>query len=219
MKEFIGARRARTLAGLVIFAGLAPFLLALMACLDAPIGDPERSLVDPAITGVWISKAERTLWVVEPWDKRTWITTWLKPDTPDPAEASEEAGPQDDLSRFEAAKSADVAVFKTWLTEIGGVRFLVLEPKTVVQAEGGMTPGVWLAYALNQPDPAHIELRLVDQAQDAKTTAEAEAFIRAHAKDGKLFGEGSRPAVLHRIPEADYGRVEKVLKHLDVGLH
>jgi len=40
-------RRGQTLAGLVIFAGLAPFLAAVPACLDTPMGDPEKSVVNP----------------------------------------------------------------------------------------------------------------------------------------------------------------------------
>ena len=53
MKLSISGSRARTLAGIVIFAGLASFLLALMACLKVPVGDPEKSQVDPALSGVW----------------------------------------------------------------------------------------------------------------------------------------------------------------------
>ena len=217
MLRFIGARRARTLAGLILFAGLSPFLLAVMACLEAPIGDPEQSAVDPAITGVWMHETENdALWLLEPWDQRTWISTWISLKESDASVTGSEAGAQDWLSRFEAVETADVTVFKTWLTEIGGVRFLVLEPKGNVHAVEGMTPVFWFAYELKQPDPTHLALRLVSKTGGASTTEEIEKYIAAHAKDGELF-DTDPPVRLYRVPEIEYGRVGDVLKKLGVG--
>ena len=84
MKLSISSSRARTIAGLALFAGLAPFLLALMACLKVPVGNPERSRIDPALSGVWRADHGQSgtllgeLWIIEPWDARTWIVTTLE---------------------------------------------------------------------------------------------------------------------------------------------
>lgn len=224
MKLIVGDRRWRSLLGLALFAVLAPSLLTLMACLEVPIGAPEKSVVDPALSGAWLSvddnSAEPWLWLLEPWDQRTWITTWVMAESAAPEE-TEGAGPREglrDLEALEALESATVAVFKTWLTEIGGVRFLVLEPKVVLNADTGMAPQTWLAFAIVQAGPERLEMQLIDQPADATTTEETEARIAALAKDGKLFATNGQPRLFRRIGEAEFERVGDVFRNLGIGL-
>lgn len=59
-------------------------ILVLMAgCLDwewdpVPLGDPEKSRIDPWYSGLWWDGDE--VWVFEPYDKRTWLVSfyWIK---------------------------------------------------------------------------------------------------------------------------------------------
>jgi len=75
-------RRDRSRGGLVISILILPILLGVMGCftLPVPIGNPEKSRIDPALTGAWIAEVDYgDAWVLvfEPFDKRTWLLTWL----------------------------------------------------------------------------------------------------------------------------------------------
>jgi len=82
-----GAQRWRSIAGLAIVLVLLPFVLGNDSCfvLKTPVGDPEHSRVDPSISGVWLAAGEieskklpeyeGTLWLIEPYDARTWLVT------------------------------------------------------------------------------------------------------------------------------------------------
>ena len=70
----------RSIYGLVLMLGIVPVITGILACMPVPIGDPERSKVDPDITGVWAvltieeeSDSEAGAYVFEPFDKRTWL--------------------------------------------------------------------------------------------------------------------------------------------------
>jgi hypothetical protein len=82
MLSFLHAPRGRSLLGAVLAVSFVPVLLAISACLDTPIGDPEQGWADPRISGVWLTGLdgeltdhEGYLWVFEPWDGRTWLVT------------------------------------------------------------------------------------------------------------------------------------------------
>jgi hypothetical protein len=66
-----------------------------------------------------------------------------------------------------------------------------------------------------------VELQLVgpDPFEKAKTRAEAEAILRKRARDPALYGDGEVPQVLVRVPETEYGRVEELLKTLNMFAH
>ncbi len=90
-------RRNRSRAGLIVSILILPFLLGVMACfvLPVPIGNPEKSRVDPAMSGIWLAAGGSEGWLValEPYDKRTWLVTWMMlestTDEDDEAEAGE----------------------------------------------------------------------------------------------------------------------------------
>jgi hypothetical protein len=228
MKLSISSSRARTIAGLVMFAGLAPFLLALIACLKVPVGNPERSRIDPALSGVWLEEDSQSgmllgeLWIIEPWDARTWIVTTLAAKDDDSAdEAADEAAPtttSDVITRLESNGLESSREYKAWLATFGGVRFLVLEPKRVVRDKAGMKPVMWTVFKVTQPTADRVKLLLVDgdEIVKAKTTAKAEAILRQHARDPALYRDSKEPQILRRVPEAEYGRMEELLKTLNI---
>jgi hypothetical protein len=86
IKRFLGdpapaGRRNRSRAGLIVSILILPLLLGVMACfvLPVPIGNPEKSRIDPAMSGIWLAADESEGWLValEPYDKRTWLVTWM----------------------------------------------------------------------------------------------------------------------------------------------
>ena len=52
--------RTRSRSGLLVWVVMLPVLLGVMGCfeLPAPIGDPERSRIEPGITGIWVDDDE-----------------------------------------------------------------------------------------------------------------------------------------------------------------
>jgi hypothetical protein len=222
MKLSISSSRARTIAGLVLLAGLAPFLLALMACLKVPVGDPEKSRIDPALSGVWRvehnGKSSDSLWIIEPWDARTWIVTMLDARDDDSADEAAATTPRDVLTLLESSGPESIDAYKAWLATFGGVRFLVLEPKSPIRDLMGEKPEFWPTFKVQPTTAGRVELRLVigKDIDKAKTTAQAEAILRKHARDPALYGDGSESYVLLRVPETEYDRVDALLESLNM---
>jgi len=87
LREFLGNggaddRRRRSRSGLILSILMLPMLLGVMGCfeLPAPIGDPEKSRIDPAMNGIWIAESgdfEGLVMIFEPYDKRTWLVRWV----------------------------------------------------------------------------------------------------------------------------------------------
>lgn len=221
MDHAINSSRARTIAGLATFALIAPFLLALMACLEVPVGDPEKSRIDPALSGVWRVEhqdgSDFSLWIIEPWDARTWIVTMLDAEDDDSAATK----PRDVLTRLESSGLKSIDAYKAWLATFGGVRFLVLEPKRPLHDLTGEKPEVWFALKVQQPTSDRVELHGVagDLMAEAKTTAAAEAILRKHARDPALYSDGNESFILLRVPETEYGRVGELLESLQISTH
>lgn len=222
MKRSISSSRARTIVGLVLLAGLGPFLLALMACLKVPVGDPEKSRIDPALSGVWRvehnGKSSDSLWIIEPWDARTWMLTMLDARDDDLADDSPATTPRDVLTLLEGNGPERIDTYKAWLATFGGVRFLVLEPKRPLHDLMGEKPEFWFAFKVQETTAERVELLLAigKNVDEAKTTAKAEAILRKHARDPALYGDGSESYALLPVPETEYGRVEELLESLNI---
>ena len=73
-------KHRRSLGGLLMALIMAPFVISVLACLEAPIGNPETSKVDPKLSGVWFGKynGEPALLVLQPYDKRTYLVGWFR---------------------------------------------------------------------------------------------------------------------------------------------
>ena len=64
------------LVALVTVAPLIVVILWLTACVKHPVGDPEKSRVDPAYSGVWLeqeSNGDRSFLFLRPYDARTYF--------------------------------------------------------------------------------------------------------------------------------------------------
>lgn len=122
---------ARRLAGLGLALVMIPVFIGLLACMPVPIGDPEKSRIDDAITGAWLAVTEDEqpmLFVFMPYDKRTWHVRYfdLHGDYDQPVL---------DLDRDEVLAGVDSGAgfefqgtYKAWRTKLGGEWFLVWEP-------------------------------------------------------------------------------------------
>lgn len=89
--------------------------VAIGGCLNVPLGDPEKSTVDPKLVGIWLrrddSGGEVTILQAQAYDARTYhvIQYGAKPD---PAGGWERSGEM---------------IYKGWLTEVAGRTFVTLQ--------------------------------------------------------------------------------------------
>ena len=58
----------RSRAGFLLTLALLPLLVGVWACFPVPVGDPEKSRIDPSMSGLWLG--EEALIVLDPYDKR-----------------------------------------------------------------------------------------------------------------------------------------------------
>jgi hypothetical protein len=72
----------RSVSGALLMLIIAPVIIGLLACMPVPIGDPERSRIDPEITGVWFfhGDGDPGFYAFEPYDKRTWLLSGVRDD-------------------------------------------------------------------------------------------------------------------------------------------
>lgn len=218
------ASRRRSWVGLLITVILLPLLVGVLACMPVPVGDPEKSRIDPAMSGVWISNGEDQfpLMVLDPYDKRTWLVSWigLGEKTPAATEQNDEAVINKEISIASIIDSfhknqyfADgIVLFKGWLIKIKGEQFLTLEPKT---SEPGLTPEYWWVFRVRLDDGNRLQLLGVDEnfegLKGVETSAKAEKIIRRNLNNPELFGD---PLDFHKVSPDDLEAVNKVIGEL-----
>jgi hypothetical protein len=232
--------RGRTALGLSLAALFIPVVLGIMACfgLQTPIGDPEKGWADPRVSGAWLwgdpfpAEREAGVWIFEPWDGRTWLVALVMFSAPGVededeegesdtgAEPDTEVVPQftaDDLLRVldslsdPQVESDYVALFKGWLTSIGGRRFLVLEPRMVHNEDQVFGPPEWWVFRLVLEDKRMLLYPLDRDVEDlGEITARgpAEQVILRHADDPEFY---DAPLVLYPVPREAFGHLSDAL--------
>jgi hypothetical protein len=213
----------RSISGGLLMLAIIPVLLGLLACMPVPIGDPEKSRVDPDLTGVWFVSVEETetgVLILDAYDKRTWLGVYGEPE-------AIEGIDKPDITSYDglvAAMGADgapwqvelteVMIVKAWLTELGGETFMVWQPKAVFDDDDNLAAD----YAYN--------FHLVKQSRDSFTLAffaddhpgfddvdtedkkQLEAAIRKNAKDPDFYDD--EPLRLIRVKAADLARFDSL---------
>lgn len=200
--------KARSLSGAALALVLIPIFAGLLACMPVPIGDPERSRIDPELSGVWAVLSDEAgsgdagFFVFEPYDKRTWLISG----------AALKEGEDSDLSEYnlttydgfiELAASEPVAdnyihveviqVYKAWLKKLGGEVFMTWEPKFILE-DGISEKEVWFVYKVTKEGPDKIHLQYVDGESDLfdnvrETRRAYEKVIRRNVDNPELYGD------------------------------
>jgi hypothetical protein len=190
----------RSASGALLMLAIIPGIVGLLACMPVPIGDPERSRIDPAISGVWMfpSDDQPAFYAFEPYDKRTWLLSIV------PIERGKEA----DLDNYKLSKDVDfdrlienesvgkdgatatsLSLYKVWRTKLGGEWFMTLEPKADFENES-FSPEVWFVFGIGRPDENELTLRMVggDLFKDVAETRRAfERVIKKNARNEELY--------------------------------
>lgn len=173
--------RSRSITGALIAILALPVFLGLLACIPSfpvPIGDAEKSRIEPSVSGMWVAADEPEIivfWFI-PYDKRTWLLSSYVIETdeelcdPDElAEAGEVSTYDEIFDRIDSASSCLVAVpmlaWKTWLTELGGRQFITLEIKSFYNP--AEEDNWWMVYGMDMTTPDVLRLWEMDAENDA----------------------------------------------------
>ena len=236
IKLFFGNKAAqqqklRSRAGLLLALVLMPFLLGILACLPVPVGDPEKSRIDPTMSGIWIGDidGDLTIIVLDPYDKRSWLMSWIfleegrdvdsdESTEPDGSELKPDTSPLQILrpDSDRQIKISGFNLYKAWLTRIKGVPFITWESKNLSETLPEMVPEYWWVFRVRRSGDDILYLDAfdldIDDLDEAKTRKEAEKIIGRHINDPEFFNDIEDPFMeLHRVPESDYETVTRLL--------
>ena len=202
--------RSRSLSGAALMLMIIPLFAGLLACMPVPIGDPERSRVDPEITGVWAVLGDdesvdgALFYVFEQYDKRTWLVTGVLIEARADLDLSaydlatyegfiDLSAAADDGTDFVHAE--EIVIYKVWLKKLGGEVFMTWEPKVVLD-DGIAEPDTWLVYRVQKDDRNSFRLRMVNGEADlfddvAKTRRAYERVVARNVSNPELYDDGS----------------------------
>lgn len=170
----------RSLAGLAIAVISLPVFLSLLACLPVPVGDPEKSRIDPELTGIWLHMGEGEIPAVtlfEPYDKRTWLVTMhtVSDDGEGCAEDTDESsspGYAYWVQLYEAAAGNcyefdGSAIYKVWRTRMSDTWLMTWEPKGAFDENHGFGSEYWLVFRSDRESGDRFTLTMIDAGHEA----------------------------------------------------
>lgn len=224
--------KRRSASGALLMLVIVPMFAGLLACMPVPIGNPERSHIDPALSGIWMATEGSSIdgsvfYLLQPYDKRTWLVIGVGIDEGAEADFSDvEAETTEEVFAFlreipvgEAGMvpSDNVALYKAWLTKLGGVTFMTWELHGGVDASGSLRPEYWFNWKIERVGNDRIDLYLCcdggeedvlgdlpDPGTDAtdkeldKARRAWERALRKHAKNPDIYAD--EVSTLVRVP-------------------
>lgn len=192
----------RTLLAVALFVPLAAVLLAIFACLPAPVGDPEKSQVDPSLSGIYKltppdpNDKSAELVILKPWDAKTYLLQYMTVDSKDNKETHQ------------------IQHFKAWLTTLNEKTFLTAQPlddtASLIGADTSDKP-FWVVLRLDKV-PSGLEIRMVSPDSEFMKNLtkqdEIEAAIKAHVSDNALYGD---TATFKKLGKDDQPQIDEIL--------
>ena len=220
----------RSISGALLMLVIIPVFAGLLACMPVPVGDPERSRIDPDLNGFWALEISgdpgAALYFLRPYDKRTWliIGTGMEAseraelEAPDPDNAEEFiAALREHKIGWDAVTASGVTLYKAWQTKLGKNWFMTWEPIGDIHDEESYAPEGWFVWKMERESENYLKLVLVNFEHDMfepvfapldeeenpdlrKIRKKLERTLRRNADDPELFNEEAYWA-LTRIPE------------------
>ena len=192
----------RSISGAVLMLAIIPAIIGILACMPVPIGNPERSRIDPEISGVWVwlDSDDDAFYAFEPYDKRTWLLTGIPIEEGKDADFSDyDLDEYDDLVHLmenesigdDGATATGTVVYKAWLTKLGGVWFMTWEPKATFNQDN-FKPEIWWVFRIDRPDANSLDLHLVggDLFNGVEENRRAfERVIKKNARNPELYDD------------------------------
>ena len=218
----------RSRAGFLLALALLPLLVGVWACFPVPVGDPEKSRIDPSMSGLWLG--EDVLMVLDPYDKRTWLISCFefstKPDSDSKgtdesaSDSSDEGFSNLELLRKNRLEIDGFSIYKGWLTKIKSERFITWESKTLTETLPDMAPEYWVVFRVRQgsDEVMHFDSLGLDDEEfdDIETRSQAEKFIRRHMNDPDFYSDNSEPLMFGRLSKGDYEAASRLIKQFGV---
>jgi len=232
--------KIRSFSGAVLMLIVIPFFAGLLACMPVPIGDPERSRIDPSLSGPWVMDdgSDSNLYLFQPYDKRTWLVVGAQIEEGSEAEIDDldikTAGDVFAALRTysigdDGITSATTIAFKAWLTKLGGEQFMTWEPVGGMNADGSFMPEYWFVYKVVKDTKDRVNLYVVNpeyEGFEGITTPDDyegddyvgdmqrtwERALKKHAKDPELFSDD--PWVMHRVPASAVEKAAKLFQEV-----
>ena len=205
--------RQRSFTGAAIGLALIPVFIGLLACIPTfpvPVGDPEKSSIDPYISGLWLFSSEPDhLYVFEPYDKRTWLISGFDIEQDDEYcdfDSADEPTTDDDdeyaqlMSRY-LTHDADCFELdggigvKAWRTRLGGEWFMTWEPRGYYDPDNGFGRDEYIAFRIDKSVDGELRLWFpktnsdVFEGMDKETVTrrKIEKIIRRNADDPDFY--------------------------------
>ena len=233
-------KNVRSISGAVLMLIITPIFVGLLACMPVPIGDPERSRIDPSLSGPWVMDdgSDSNLYLFQPYDKRTWLVVGAKIEEGGEAKIDDlDIKSADDF--FAALRTYSIGddgitspttiAFKAWLTTLGGEQFMTWEPVGGMNNDGSFTPEYWFVYRVVKDTDDRVILYVVNPEYEgfegitAPDNYEGDDYVgdmqrtweralKKHAKDPELYIE--EPWVLHRVPSADIEKASELFEEV-----
>ncbi len=167
--------KRRSTSGALLMLVIIPMFAGLLACMPVPIGNPEKSRIDPALSGVWFWAEGESFdgsgfYLLQPYDKRTWLIVGIGIEEGSEADFSDvEIESVEDIFEFlretpigasGIVPSDEVILYKAWLTKLGGVTFMTWEMHGGVDASGNLRPEYWYNWKIERVGEDRIDLYL-----------------------------------------------------------
>lgn len=199
MRVFEVARSVRSRTLLMTCVVLA-CLVSLVACLPFPLGDPEKSTLDPKLVGYWkYEKGDEGLLVaLYPFDQRAYAVEYI------------------DYKKVDGSPvKKSQALFKAWLTDVKARTFISLEP--LEQRMPGLKDEkkTYPVLKIGSAADNGLEARRVNEDFDAfkevKNSDDVRAVITREIDNPKLYVED--PWIFQRLAtDAGQEMMEKLRK-------
>ena len=189
----------RTRLGVMLAIPLGMLLLFMSACLPAPVGDPEKSTVDPALNGAWTGEdaTNKVLVLIRPWDTHTYFLQYFSVD--------KKPGGTDNGQ----------INCKSWLTTLGGKTFIVSEPLQTyeyVPGAGAKPDRYWIVGKVERDHNA-MTFRMINPDSEfvkgLTTREQLESAITANAGKDDLF---NAPMVFKKVDKENAAILDDTLK-------
>jgi hypothetical protein len=165
--------KIRSFSGAALMLVIIPIIAGLLACMPVPIGDPERSRIDPGLNGVWLLAEGDNIDMYQflPWDKRSWLVMGTEIEAGDEFEGElpENETPEDFAAALEnlsigkdGITARSVIIYKAWLAKIGGEKFMTWEMTGLGNEKGRIPPEYWLVFKLEKVSADEYQLFMLN---------------------------------------------------------
>lgn len=229
--------RNRSLSGALIAVFTLPVFMGLLACIPSfpvPIGDPEKSTIDPDITGWWMAGEmdETHVYLFDAFDDRSWLLSIfvIEADSREGCDFDDGAELVDpDDPDFSGLYATRIAAFdqrsdcfsvgyggylKAWQTKLGGDWFMTWEPRMFEGADSRLRPEEWMVLRIDKSNADYLLLRFLSAGDeifdvidtDNPTRRQFERVIRKHARKRGFVDDDDYGALL-RVQDADVGLI------------